>query len=93
MQEEICNVALDFKDEITSTTSRTEDENLCYLALDFEQEMQTTASFSCHEKSYELPDSQAITVGNEIVLAHDSLVYQPSFVGGWHVNLKIVNGK
>lgn len=68
-------------DFVTTTAEKTVQdakELLSYVALNFEQEMQI-ASFS-PDRTYELPDGQTITTGNERFRCTEAL-FQPSLIG------------
>jgi len=55
-------------------------EKLAYCALDFDTEIANSEQSSEVEKSYELPDGQVITVGNERFRCPEVL-FQPSLIG------------
>merc|ERR1739845_290066 len=55
-------------------------EKLCYIATDFDSEMKAAEENSDREKTYELPDGNVMTLGNERFRCPEVL-FQPSFIG------------
>jgi len=55
-------------------------EKLAFVSYDFEEDMKKAASSGQFEKSYELPDGNVITVGNERFRCPEVL-FSPNFIG------------
>uniref|UniRef100_T1J9I3 Actin n=1 Tax=Strigamia maritima TaxID=126957 RepID=T1J9I3_STRMM len=79
LKELMAQRGLDFANTADREVIRDIKEKLCHVALDFGQVME---SASVEEKSFELPDGQVITVGNERFRCSEAL-FQPSVLGMW----------
>jgi len=55
-------------------------EKLCYVAMDYEKELGEADTDQKLEKTYEMPDGQIITIGNERFRTPEAL-FQPNFIG------------
>ncbi|KAM0672286.1 actin [Ordospora colligata] len=55
-------------------------EKLCYVSLNYEEDMRNTEHLASITKTYEMPDGQMISIGNERFRAPE-LLFQPKLTG------------
>ncbi|KAA6313443.1 MAG: putative actin beta/gamma 1, partial [Streblomastix strix] len=63
-------------------------EKLCYVTVDYHSEMHTGASSTSIDKTYEMPDGQILTLGNERFRCQEAL-FSPFLFG---VNEYVLSG-
>jgi actin-related protein len=61
-------------------------EKLCYVAEDFDTEMKLASESTNLDKSYELPDGQIISLGNDRFRCPEAL-FKPSLLGREHMGI------
>lgn len=76
----LCEVGQSFASSAEREIVRNIKEKLCYVALDFESEMKTFSESSAKDKSYELPDGNSVTLGNQRFRCPEAM-FQPMKLG------------